>query len=148
MPRPASAPRANPRCAWASDGIEAEVTPHFKSGFCAWLRLALNGTVTKRRLKGYISCGQARVFALLVAVRYCIDQIWARLRARTPKSEGGTDGRSEFRQVPWHHRRAAWRRRREGHGGSVLPRRPAGRLPGPGRADHGLRGGVRDGDLR
>src|ERR1700674_5217140 len=43
MPRPAIAPRANPRRAWASDGIEAEVTPHFKSGFCGWLRLAPSG---------------------------------------------------------------------------------------------------------
>src|ERR1700680_2799201 len=43
MPRPAIAPRANPWRAWASDGIEAEVAPHFKSGFCAWLRLARSG---------------------------------------------------------------------------------------------------------
>src|SRR6266513_1220351 len=42
------APSASPRRAWASEGIAVEVTPHFKSGFCPWLRRTATHLISAR----------------------------------------------------------------------------------------------------
>src|SRR5205807_3228684 len=72
------------------------------------------------------------------------------LAGAAPGSEpdqGSTDGRPELRQVQADRGRPARGRAGAGEPGRVVRRRPERGLPRPRRADHGLRGGVRDGDL-
>src|SRR5580693_5123959 len=67
--------------------------------------------------------------------------------APTP-SQGTPDARSNLRPVQSDRRRSTRRGDRAGDSGGVVRGGPERGLPRPGGADHGVRGGVSDGDLR
>src|SRR5580698_2652879 len=67
--------------------------------------------------------------------------------APTP-SQGTPDARSDLRPVQSDRRRSTRRGDRAGDAGGVVRGGPERGLPRPGGTDHGVRGGVPDGDLR
>src|SRR6202047_3855617 len=75
------------------------------------------------------------------------DQKGAAAAARTSKEEGQTDAGLQLRQVQGDRGGPTRRRTRSGDGGGVVRRGSERGLPRPGRADHGVRGGVPDEDL-
>src|ERR1700733_12016070 len=68
--------------------------------------------------------------------------------AATTPSQGTPDARPNLRPVQGDRRRSTRRGDRAGDAGGVVRGGPERGLPRPGGTDHGVRGGVPDGDLR